>query len=222
MQNLKITSVYAVHDIKINNIWSDISYNISDQIISQKGITANMSTFFTSDLHFGHKNIIKYDNRPFSNITDMDTTIIKNWNNKVQATDSVYILGDISWYNATKTADIINQLNGHKILIIGNHETKLSPIVKACFDSIKSYAEIHEDGKTLILSHYPIHFYNHQFHGAIMLYGHVHNSESEQLVQRFKIKAVQCNIPCNMYNVGIMHWNYEPVTLNEILNTVKY
>ena len=52
-----------------------------------------MSLFFISDLHFSHTNIIKYESRPFANSVEMNDTLIKNWNMKVQPTDTVYILG---------------------------------------------------------------------------------------------------------------------------------
>jgi calcineurin-like phosphoesterase family protein len=178
------------------------------------------NTFFTSDLHFGHSNIIKYDNRPFHNIEEMDTVLIKKWNNKVDKNDTVYILGDISWYNDDKTFDIYNQLNGHKRLIKGNHD-RLHGKVKNCFESIKDYDEINISNKTLVMSHYPIHFYNHHYHGAIMLYAHVHNSHEEVCTQQIRQNLIQNDIPCEMYNVGCMNWNYEPVTLEEILSKNK-
>ena len=172
---------------------------------------------FTSDLHFGHKNIIKYDNRPFETIEEMDVELIKRWNNKVNKNDTVYILGDISWYNDQKTVEIYSQLNGVKRLINGNHD-RIHGKVKNCFETIKDYDEIKVDNITIIVSHYPIHMYNHHYHGAIMLYGHVHNSHEDNFVQQFADQLNKLDCPCNMYNVGCMHWNYEPVTLDEILN----
>lgn len=64
-----------------------------------KGEYINMN-YFISDLHFGHKNILKFDNRPFLNIEQHDKAIIENWNNVVGEDDDVYVLGDISWYDA--------------------------------------------------------------------------------------------------------------------------
>ena len=66
--------------------------------------------YFISDLHLGHKNVLKFDNRPFINIEEHDKTIIDNWNSKVNDKDDVYVLGDISWHNATKTIEIFKQL----------------------------------------------------------------------------------------------------------------
>lgn len=55
--------------------------------------------FYISDLHFGHKNILTFDNRPFFTLAEMEQTIISNWNNRVEKNDEVYVLGDMFWYN---------------------------------------------------------------------------------------------------------------------------
>ena len=94
--------------------------------------------FFTSDQHFGHKNVIRYDNRPFTSVEDMDEALIRNWNAKVTEKDTVYVLGDISWYNDETTATIFNSLKGHKILIKGNHD-RVHGQVRRCFDEITDY-----------------------------------------------------------------------------------
>lgn len=172
--------------------------------------------YFTADLHFGHENIIKYDNRPFNNVEKMDAELIRRWNNKVKKDDIVYVLGDISWYNNEKTANICKQLNGEKHLIKGNHD-RIGGKVKACFESIADYAEIRIDDKKLVLCHYPIHMYNGQHQGAIMLYGHVHNSAEDALTQNIKDRLHNIIGSAIMYNVGCMHWDYEPVSLSEIL-----
>lgn len=64
--------------------------------------------YFISDLHFGHFNIIRYDNRPFNSVDEMDKVLIDNWNSVVSDDDTIYILGDISWHNEEKTVQIFN------------------------------------------------------------------------------------------------------------------
>ena len=79
--------------------------------------------YFTSDLHFDHANIIKLCNRPFNSVQEMNESIIYNWNNKVNFSDMVYILGDITMNKDPEVArKYIERLNGSKVLIQGNHD----------------------------------------------------------------------------------------------------
>lgn len=175
-----------------------------------------MKTFFTSDLHFGHKNVIRFDNRPFTSVEQMDETIIRNWNNKVSHKDLVYILGDISWHNDKKTCEILERLKGCKVLIKGNHD-RLHGNTKKYFEEIADYKEITLPGNIHItLCHYPIVFFNRHHYGAYMFYGHVHNSHEWQMTENYKFELEQLDIRCNMFNVGTMVHNYEPVTFEEI------
>ncbi len=178
--------------------------------------------FYIADLHFGHFNIIRYDNRPFKTVEEMDNTLIKNWNKAVTNEDYVWILGDISWHDDKKTAEIFKQLNGTKILIKGNHDSikRGSELVK-CFTSIQDYAELYLDKKNkVIMSHYPMPFWNGQFRDTIHLYGHVHNSHQWNICENWieELKQLQ-DIPMRMYNVGcMMPWmDYTPRTLDEII-----
>ena len=83
--------------------------------------------FYISDLHLGHKNILKYDNRPWKTIEDMTIGVINNWNKVVSQKDDVYILGDFAFQNSYMTpfliTDVLSRLNGKKYLILGNHDT---------------------------------------------------------------------------------------------------
>ena len=71
-----------------------------------------MTNYYIADLHFGHQNIMAFDNRPFIDVEEHDAVLIKNWNMVVGIDDDIYIIGDISWYNSTKTIEILKQLNG--------------------------------------------------------------------------------------------------------------
>ena len=183
-------------------------------------------TFYIADLHFGHNNIIRYDNRPFVNADEMDNVLIHNWNKVVSNEDATYILGDVSWWNESKTVDILNQLNGVKILIKGNHDDISQKFAK-CFSGIMDYAEYNDSGTMVIMSHYPMPFWNGQFRDTIHLYGHVHNSHQWNIMENWmtEARALQ-DIPMRAYNVGcMMDWmKYTPRTLNEIIhryNTTK-
>ena len=83
--------------------------------------------FFTADLHFGHKNIIRYCDRPFKDVAQMNSTLIKNYNEVVRPDDTCYILGDLAMgINSLELTKYIRRMNGRKILILGNHD-KLHP-----------------------------------------------------------------------------------------------
>ena len=81
-----------------------------------------MTTFFTSDLHLGHQNIITYTNRPFSSVEEMNEGLINNWNGVVSNDDDVYILGDLCMGKINETLPLVELLKGNKKLIPGNHD----------------------------------------------------------------------------------------------------
>jgi len=178
-----------------------------------------MADFYISDTHFGHSNIIKFDNRPFKTAEEMDEELIDRWNNVVGDKDTVYILGDFSWYKEDETAKILDQLYGNKVLIKGNHD-RISPKVSSRFVKICDYLEKKDGNEHIILSHYPILFWNRQFYDSVHLYGHVHNSHQWNVCKSFQkeLKELQA-IPMRMYNVGCMipEIDYTPRTLEEIL-----
>lgn len=82
-----------------------------------------VEVFFTSDLHFGHKNVLKFDQRPFFTVSEMDNALIENWNKKVRQGDLVYVLGDMFWNSEVEyVQNILKTLNGQIVLIKGNHD----------------------------------------------------------------------------------------------------
>jgi calcineurin-like phosphoesterase family protein len=176
--------------------------------------------FYISDLHFGHFNIIRYDHRPYKNANEMDRDLINKWNDAVSDEDTVYILGDISWHNEPKTVEIFKQLKGRKILIKGNHDY-ISNVLAKCFDKIVDYLEINDNGTKVVMSHYPMPFWNGQFRDTVHLYGHVHNSHQWNICESWAEEARQLQaIPMRMYNVGcMMDWmGCTPRTLKEIID----
>lgn len=184
-----------------------------------------MANYFIADLHFGHVNCLAFDNRPFKNIEEHDAALIKNWNKAVGIDDDVYILGDISWYNATKTIEIFKQLNGNKHLIKGNHDSKLlrNRELQSLFVEIVDYKEITIDDsrKGIVLSHYPIPCFKNHYYGWYHLYGHVHTGFEWNMMKQVKYQMdALYDTPCEMYNVGCMveYMNYTPLTLEEILD----
>lgn len=163
--------------------------------------------YYISDNHFRHKNVIRFDNRPFANTELMDEVLMHNWNERVTEDDTVYILGDCFWKNEENSLKLIQRLNGHKHLIRGNHD-RVHGRLRFHYESIEQYAD-----------HYPIPFYKNQHYGAVMLYGHVHNTKEWEFIEKWKHELWDAEIPCNMINVGAMmtYMNYTPRTLEELL-----
>ena len=186
--------------------------------------------YYIADTHFGHFNIIKHDAnngcKKFSSIEEHDNLIIENWNSVVKQTDNVYILGDFSWLYGRETKEIIEKLNGQKFLIKGNHDRwSKDGACKKLFQGIYDIKQIEDNGRQVILSHFPIMMWSGQHRGVIHLYGHVHNTLEEQDFQEFvkiideriKLRDGERYKPVRAYNVGCMKWDYKPVTLDEIL-----
>src|SRR5574344_2194046 len=100
--------------------------------------------FYTSDLHLGHANVIRFDNRPFRNVEEMDEALIHNWNNRVSNNDTVYIVGDLCYRSAKDSCEYLSRLNGNKKLIIGNHDSCILKNNRAMsyFSSIESTMSI--------------------------------------------------------------------------------
>lgn len=182
-----------------------------------------MANYFIADLHLGHKNVLSFDNRPFKDIDENDSVIIANWNYAVGIDDDIYILGDISWYNSTKTIEIMKTLNGNKHLIKGNHDGKLlkNKQLRDQFVEITDYKELDlGQGKGIVLCHYPIPCFKNHYYGWYHLYAHVHSSFEWNMMERVKYEMTELyDKPCLMFNVGAMidYMNFTPRTLDEIL-----
>lgn len=179
-------------------------------------------TYYIADLHFGHSNILSFDNRMFPSIEVHDAELVTRWNEVVSPDDTVWILGDVSWYGPQRTTEILGELNGTKNLVTGNHDKRMirSRDVRDCFAEIVPYKEIElEGGGGIVLCHYPIPCFNNHYYGWFHLYGHVHNSFEWNMMKhaKYQMEALY-NTPCRMYNVGCMlpYMNYTPRTLAEI------
>lgn len=163
--------------------------------------------------HFGHKNIIKYCNRPFEDVHTMNETLIKNWNNLIYPEDTVYHLGDFAFCNVKK---ILSRLNGNIILIRGNHDRKSN------FKQLESYwnKDFEYGGYKFRLNHEPIitpnivnTYKDNKPYSTInlddydyILCGHVHE----------KWITLQKNI-----NVGVDVWDFKPILIDEIIAYIK-
>ena len=180
-----------------------------------------MSKFYISDLHFGHENVIRHDNRPFKDVEQMNKALIMNWNNAVNYDDEVFVLGDFAWKNSVGV-EALQQMKGKKFLIIGNHD-KITEEVSEYFEWVKDYAVVNDGVNQVILCHYPIAHYYNQYRGSVHLYGHVHNTKDYTAFLQYGEVCKKLDIPFECYNVGCMmtYMNYSPKTLDEIRTAVK-
>jgi calcineurin-like phosphoesterase family protein len=131
--------------------------------------------WFISDTHFFHDNIIRFCARPFSNSTEMNEKMIENWNKMVRPQDKVYHLGDVAMGCTDKElAILLQRLNGHKRLIVGNHDTIKSPAIQNNFEKINLWAGQHDWGFTAM--HVPNSIEQLPW-GKYQVHGHIHNAE---------------------------------------------
>jgi len=130
--------------------------------------------FFIGDTHFGHSQIIDYEQRPFANVEEMDEQLIHRWNSVVKDEDTVFMIGDFSFYDKEKTLEICNKLNGIKILIKGNHDDKSEEYYCECgFNKVYEYPVILK--QFWMISHEPLYINKNMPYANI--YGHVHANE---------------------------------------------
>ncbi len=190
-----------------------------------------MSIRYISDCHWNHKNILRYDNRPWANTVDMEHDMIELWNKTVDPNDTVYILGDVVWSNKYEEwVRILKQLNGQKYIVKGNHDkTEILNLLKE-YNFIRnwSHQEVIQDpvvnGKSryVVLNHSPMPFFVNMHHdNTYHLYGHVHISWDAQVIKHVRKQIEDLYLhEVRMYNVGCMirGMDYAPRTLDEIID----
>ena len=245
-----VSRVSGIEEKAVLDVYSDLEtdsrystddvYNLRKRLkvflkeLKQRNIPPQI--LYIADCHFYHNRVcFEMDRRGFSGYEDMNEHMILQWNNKVRPKDDVYILGDFSITKGNATEKILERLNGKLHLIIGNHDKYLEDKLfdRTWFRSIDHYSEIRDTGRTVILSHYPVFCYKGQYRRdqagnpmVYMLYGHVHNTHDENLVNRFIMETRQTKvmsrystepepIQCNMINCFCMFSNYQPMTLDE-------
>ena len=172
--------------------------------------------YYTSDLHFGHKNVIAFDHRPFADTDEMDHYIIGQWNKRVQKEDTVYILGDFCYCSQKPAEWYLLQLNGYKILIIGNHDRHIlqNPEAMKYFEEFRPMMHVKDGNKQICLCHFPIAEWNGYFHGSWHIYGHIHNRKDETYrFMKMRERAL---------NAGCMINHYAPATFLELVENNHY
>lgn len=155
--------------------------------------------FMISDHHFGHKNIIDFESRPFADVDEMTGVMIDRWNSVVGKEDKVFHLGDFSFLNREKTREIASQLNGSKFLILGNHDRGRTRKwwMDVGFEEVSEYPIVY--GGFYFLSHEPM--YMNKTMPYVNIHGHIHGQKYEG---------------AQYFNVSVEHWDYTPIDFEEI------
>lgn len=182
-----------------------------------------MALWLTADLHLGHANIIRYCDRPFTGVADMDERLVARWNERVGSDDDVLVLGDVALGPIDASLRLVHRLAGRKVLVAGNHDrcwagngAKAAPwrdrYLEAGFTEVRQgTVEVDVGGHRLLAGHFPYEgdshdeerFTQHRPHddGGWLLHGHVH----DRWRQRDR-----------MINVGVDVWDYRPVHEDEV------
>lgn len=141
--------------------------------------------YFTSDTHFSHKNVIDFCNRPFSDVEEMNKSMIEVWNKYITDRDTIYHLGDFHFGKNEEAFDILSQLKGKIILIKGNHDPSQR------YRKAKELGLLHDffvatymkhNKKKLWLSHIPMEIEESRT-SMWNISGHIHDNPSSSLKQ---------------------------------------
>ena len=163
--------------------------------------------FLIGDCHFGHRNIIKYCNRPFKNVEDMTEQLIKNWNNAVGTNDIVYVVGDFALCGKQKIIEIGQRLNGRKRLILGNHDqASINTYREAGFEFVYNHHIVLDD--FFIVSHIPLVGISENTPFA-NIFAHVHDDPTYK------------DFSCRSFCVSAERINYTPIWFEIIKNNMK-
>jgi len=209
------------------------------------------NVFFISDFHLFHKNVLRFDNRPFNDVHEMQDTIENNWNSVVGENDIVIYLGDLSFAKSEEKPlvdEFLNKLNGTIHFIIGNHD-KFEEIKRMTrFQSVSDYLEVRithleNNKKTETLftcMHYPIYNWNKAHHGSIHIHGHTHmNLQTNNQKWVSRMQAFSQFIPDEklaefrtlveekdyydkrVIDAGCMGWDYKPISYKKVIDVTK-
>ena len=187
--------------------------------------------YLISDTHFGHENVLKYEsirlnllspedkNKPIEEqILLMNEALIKNWNDIVKDTDTIFCMGDFALGGLEKNNNIRNiskRLNGEKILIRGNHDVKDPSIyLESGWKEVKDYVLIND----ILFCHYPIgseettstwgvekefrEMYRNSLEYKFVIHGHSHS-------YNYDLK--------NHFNVSVENIEFKPISINQVL-----
>lgn len=177
-----------------------------------------MFNHFYSDPHFGHKNIIEFCDRPFTDTEQMDEWLVREYNRHVKKTDFVLWCGDVSFANPARTEGILGQLYGRRAIVLGNHDRPAQWYLDRDFEFALDEIAFRHEGVSFRACHYPpIKLADSEDErypgrrpvlrdGEILIHGHTHSKD-------------QINGRC--VHVGVDAWNYRPASIGEVMSLAK-
>lgn len=192
-------------------------------------LTPTQKIFFSSDQHFGHRNVLRFCGRPYKDEKEMGHALIDNWNSVVTNDDIVVSMGDFFWFNDSHSIKkCIDKLNGKEIyLVLGNHDKResfrrvtderfhivdgITHIFLRCDDTERWFQKTFE----IVCSHYPLMTWSHRDRGAINLFGHIHSGWLRSC------DDYDQNLPLWMgqqLDVGVDNQNFTPVSFEDVLS----
>lgn len=190
--------------------------------------------FFTSDWHVGHENSIKFDSRPFKDLSHMHRVLINNYNSCVPDNGLCYFLGDMGFGNKEVLKDVVSSLNGTKVLILGNHDGGINSMYGVGFDVVLHQAAFYLSKELITMTHCPLRGIRREYceemkgykegdlwhgeskqtmysidpHTGFHLHGHIHSPN----------KGRSQKILGRQMDVGVVANGYRPVSISEILS----
>ena len=167
-----------------------------------------MNTFFTADNHFGHTNILRFTNRPFSSVEEMDEELIKRWNERIKVNDLVYHLGDFSLLSHKYVNKYFDRLNGKINLVPGGHDKRWIRHANN-FENVTilpALVTIKHNSFPIVLCHYPMLTWDRSHYGSIHFHGHSHGAIPNE---------------GNRMDVGVDTNDFYPYKLDEIMEIIN-
>lgn len=131
--------------------------------------------WFSADFHLSHKNIIKYCNRPFASVEEMDAILTRNLEESLKSKDILYFLGDLTLKEPV-ARDFFERFAATEIhFIVGNHDSKgvVKLAEKYCV-TVSNLKEVRIENRHIILCHYAMRVWNRSHYNSWQLYSHSH------------------------------------------------
>ena len=175
--------------------------------------------WFTSDTHFHHANIIRFCNRPFASVEEMNEELIRRWNETVPEDGTVFHLGDVCFGGPKEWNSVIHRLNGRIYLILGNHDMKqMRQGFMARFAHVTQQMTIRVGAQAIILNHNPFLCYGGSYRSVWQLFGHVHSGpNSNKGLDHSRLGML---FP-RQYDVGVDNNGFRPVSFHEVKDIIQ-